>query len=303
MPSWKQVLDELQKSKRIDALDYVRRKYLKNLSKIRDRNVIAYYSGWLQKPGLSRCSINDDDKNGLMAVVHKLDRSKGLDLLLHTPGGDMAATESIIHYLHIMFDGNIVAFIPQIAMSGGTMIACSCKEIFMGKQSNMGPIDPQFGGIPAHGVINEFETALKEIKKDPSSIPLWQAIIGKYHPTFIGECKNAISLAESMVNDVLKKVMFSGDPQAGVKAQRIVAFLGDHGNTKTHARHIHIEDVKKCGLKIQNLEDNQELQDMVLTAHHCYMHTFSNSQAIKIIENQNGVAVVSIAPERQPSLP
>ena len=32
------------------------------------------------------------------------DRSKGLDLILHTPGGDIAATESLVDYLHKMFD-------------------------------------------------------------------------------------------------------------------------------------------------------------------------------------------------------
>lgn len=292
MPNWNQVLDELNRSNRKDALDFVRRKYLKNLAKHRKRNVIAYYSGWIQRPGLAKCSINDDDKNALMAAVHQMERAKGLDLLLHTPGGDMAATESIIDYLHKMFDGNIVAIIPQLAMSGGTMIACSCKEIIMGKQSNIGPIDPQFGGIPAHGVIKEFETALIETKKDPASIPLWQTIIGKYHPTFLGECQNAIQLAGDMVQSKLINTMFAGDDDAYAKAAAIVAFLNEHDDSKTHARHIHIEEAKACGLKIRDLESDQKLQDLVLTIHHCYMHTFANSTAIKIVENDRGNAVV-----------
>lgn len=199
MPNWNQVLKEIQENPRKDALDFVRRKYIKKLAEVRERNVIAYYSGWLQKPGLMRSSINDDDKNGFMATIHGLERKKGLDLILHTPGGDMAATESIVDYLRRMFNQDIVCYIPQIAMSGGTMIACSCKEIIMGKQSNIGPIDPQFGGIPAHGVIEEFETAIKAIKKDPQSIPIWQKIVEKYHPTFIGECRNAIKLSEEML--------------------------------------------------------------------------------------------------------
>ena len=36
-----------------------------------------------------------------------------------------------------------------MAMSGGTMIACSCKEILMGKHSSLGPVDPQIMGIAA----------------------------------------------------------------------------------------------------------------------------------------------------------
>lgn len=38
-----------------------------------------------------------------MSVVRGLDKSKGLDLFLHTPGGDVGATESLIDYLFDSF--------------------------------------------------------------------------------------------------------------------------------------------------------------------------------------------------------
>jgi hypothetical protein len=60
-------------------------------------------------------------------------------------------------------------------------------------------MDPQFNGIPVQGVLDEFKKALEEVKKDPDSIPIWQTIVGKYHPTFIGECKNAIEWSEKIV--------------------------------------------------------------------------------------------------------
>jgi len=65
-----------------------------------------------------------------MNPVHGLNREKGLDLFLHTPGGDFATTESMVHYLRQTFGTNIRCFIPQLAMSGGTMMACACKEIY-----------------------------------------------------------------------------------------------------------------------------------------------------------------------------
>ena len=159
MPSWNQVLQEIQECRRVDALDYIRRSYLRKLHDKRERNIICYYSGWLQKPGFTGVEIDDNDKNALMSAVHQLDRVKGLDLILHTPGGQVAATESLVHYLRTMFGSDIQAFVPQIAMSAGTMIACACQKIFMGKQSNLGPIDPQFSGIAAREVLNEFRRA------------------------------------------------------------------------------------------------------------------------------------------------
>ena len=299
MPNWTQVLEEIivREQAGENGIDAVRRKYLGLLQEKTKRNVIAYYSGFLQKPGYSFGQVNDDDKNGFMNAVHGLDRSLGLDLILHTPGGDISAAESIVHYLRQMFGTNIRAIIPQLAMSAGTMISCACKEIVMGKQSNIGPFDPQFGtGIPAHGVIEEFQMAIDEVKKDPLSLPIWQTIISKYHPTFLGECQKATALTEQIVFNWLITGMFEGDTDAANKATKIVTALNDHAGTKTHSRHLHIEDAVGFGLKVQQLEEDAELQDLVLTVHHAYMHTFANSTAGKLIENHEGSVIVLHAP-------
>jgi len=283
--------------------DAVRRKYLAELAKMRGRNILAYYSGWLQKPEAAHAnqssaniSINDGDMNAFMAVIHGMgkERNKGLDILLHTPGGDMSATEALINYLHEMFEGNIEAFVPQIAMSAGTMIACSCKKIHMGKQSSIGPIDPQLGGFPAYGVIKEFEDALDAIKKDPYYKALWQMIIGRYPPTFLGECRNAISLANNIVTKRLETVMFKGEPDACEKAKKIVASLNEHNQENmTHSRHIDVNKAEQIGLKIERLETSQELQDAVLMVHHCFMHTFAGTNCLKIVENDKGTALLT----------
>lgn len=292
MPSWDQVLKEINECKRTDALDFVRRKYLSKLQEKRNRNIICYYSGWLQKPGIGGVEIDDNDKNSFMAAIHNLDRTKGLDLILHTPGGQVAATESLVNYLHIMFSNDIVAIVPQIAMSAGTMISCSCKTIIMGKPSNLGPIDPQFNSIPAYGVISEFERAAKEIKDNPEKIPLWQMIIAKYHPTFLGDCENAISWSKEIVTNWLKEIMFKDEADPGSKAISVVEQLSNRNAMKTHSRHIGKEQCKDIGLKITDLEGDNDLQDLILTVHHSYMHTFSSSTAIKIVENHLGIATV-----------
>lgn len=290
MPSWDDVLTELKTKE--SPLDEVRRKYLLRLHQHTGRNVICYYSGWLQKPNSNKAIITDSDKNGFMNAIYQLDRNKGLDLLLHTPGGGVEATESLVHYLRQMFKCNIRVIVPQIAMSAGTMIACSAKEIIMGKQSNLGPIDPQIGGMPTHGVLLEFNRAIQEIKADPHSLPIWQTIIQKYHPTFLNTCQNAIDMSTEVVTDWLTNCMFSESPDAENMAKNAVAKLNNHTDTKSHSRHIHIDEAKSIGLKIIDLEDDETLQDLVLTVHHAYMHTMAGSSVIKMIENHNGKAIV-----------
>jgi ClpP class serine protease len=161
MPNWNDVLVELQANSR-SPHDHLRLKYLKQVHEHTGRNVLTYYSGWLHKPQFRgnpaiEFQIIDADKTGFMTCSHGVDRSKGLDLILHTPGGDVAATESLIDYLHSLYAGDVRAIVPQIAMSGGTLMALSCKEIVMGNHSSIGPIDPQIMNMPAQGIIEEFE--------------------------------------------------------------------------------------------------------------------------------------------------
>ena len=194
-----------------------------------------------------------------------------------------------------MFENDIRAIVPQLAMSAGTMIACSCKAILMGKQSNLGPIDPHMRGIPAQGVIEEFERAIREIKKDPATIAVWQPIISQYRPTFLSQCEQAIQWSNAFVEAQLAAVMFHGDRDAPRKAVAIRRFLSDYSKNKTHDRHIHAEECKEHGLRIIDLEEDPELQDLVLTIHHCYMHVFMNTPAYKVIENHLGRALVKNA--------
>lgn len=297
MPNWKDVLTELQKECEEGAVDRVRRKYLSKLSKYTKRNVIAYYSGWLQKPATPNANIGDIDIAGFMTTIHQLDKKKGLDLILHTPGGDIAATESIVTYLRKIFEINIRIIVPHLAMSAGTMIACAGKEILMGAHSNLGPIDPQFNNISAEGVLEEFNRAKKEISADPSTIPVWQVIISKYHPTFIGDCQKAIDWSKTMVTEWLKTGMFKGDTEAEEKIDKILKVIASHEATSSHARHISADICKKIGLKVTSLEKgDKKLQDLVLTVHHSFMHTFSQTAAIKIIENHMRRAIVTSIP-------
>lgn len=298
MPNWKSVLDEINKirldaaSLNAQAIDKTRHRYLTELHKKTGRNIISYYSGYLSKPGIAQLEINDEDKNGFMMAVHGLDKKLGLDLILHTPGGSIAATESIVDYLHRMFKGDIRAIVPQIAMSAGTMIACSCRSIVLSEHSNLGPIDPHLQGVPAVGVIGEFKRAFAEIKKDPKKQSVWEPIIRQYRPTFLGQCQNAIEWSKQFVESHLRTIMFKGDPQAAAKAKAITKGLLDFKKNKAHNRHIHIDECKAMGLRIERLEDDRDLQDLVLTVHHCYMHSLMNTNSFKIIENHLGAAFV-----------
>lgn len=282
MPSWSEILDAVNKAPvALEYLNNYRKELLTNISNHTDRNLITYYSGWLTHSNNPFISINDDDKNAFMQAVYKLDKKKGLDLILHTPGGDIAATESIIDYLHSVFDGDIRAIVPMMAMSAGTMIALSCKSIMMGKQSNLGPIDPQMGGVACGVVLDEFEKAKYDVGHNPASLGLWQVIISKYHPTFIVSCSNAMKLSEELADKWLSK---------NPNKETIKKVFVDHKHSKTHSRHISKEKCKEVKLTIEDMESDPKLQDLILSLHHCYSIFFDQTIVVKIVENNIGAS-------------
>jgi membrane-bound ClpP family serine protease len=298
LPAWEEILNETKEAG--STHDVIRRKYLKRLNKHTKRNTIIYYSGWLQKPDLLRqpgivMGISDADKNGFMSVIHKLDRDKGLDIILHTPGGDMAATESLVDYLRSMFGKNIRAIIPQLAMSGGTIMALSCNQIIMGKESSIGPIDPQFGAMAANGLLQEFERIRTEIRQAPQNALLWEPVLRQIKPGFITECENAIQWSHEMAGRFLKTNMFDGDRRADKKIKDIIKHLTDKTTTKTHGRHIGLEEAKTIfGDHIVELESDQKLQDLVLTVHHASIITLQATACYKMIENHEGRAFMQV---------
>lgn len=298
MPTWDSVLKEiiqLQSANTASAFDKVRRRYLRKMKAHTGRNVIAYYSGFLTKPRQEGIDITDEDKNGFMLCVHGLDRTKGLDLILHTPGGDGQATISLVEYLRGIFGREIRAFVPQIAMSAGTMIASSCREIVMGRQSSLGPIDPQFGVIAAANLLAEVKKAKEEITANPMLAAFWGPILSKITPSYLERCEWAIRDSNDFLERTLGENMFADLPEAE-KQSRIASVSAVFANNagRAHNTHFQYQQCVDAGLNITRLEDDNTLQDLVLTVHHCYMHTLANTTAFKVIENHLGRATVRV---------
>ncbi len=300
MPTWGDIHKELRSIP--NQFDYVRRKYLKELHEHTGRNTIIYASKWTQ-PGSppELITITEEDIQGFMEVIHGLE-GNNLDLILHSPGGSPVATESLVSYLRSKFD-DIRVIIPQAAMSAATMLACAANKIIMGKHSSLGPIDPQivlptphgiYRSIPAEAIKEQFELAVKECIEDSRKIGPWLPILQQYGPALYVECINAINLSKELVTEWLKKYMFAGKSDAETLARDIAEKLSDYSYFKIHSRHIDKEKAKEWGLIIEDLESDQTFQDLILSVFHATTHTFSNTQAVKIIENHKGKAFIKL---------
>lgn len=290
MPIRNDIIDKLNEDP--TQLDFLRKSYIEELSNYTDRNVITYYSSWMTKAAENQ-DINDSDMTGFMSSVHGLDRTKGLDLILHTPGGSPTASELIVKYLRKLFNNDIRVIVPHMAMSAGTMIACSAKEIIMGYQSSLGPIDPQFSGIPAYNVKAEFEEAEKDLQINPGNAQYWAIKLQQYPAAFLKSAIDAIELSQVLVTEWLGTAMFDRRiPEDQRAINQIVSSLNEHTNSLVHDRHFDCDHCRQIGLKIAQLETDQELQDKVLSLHHISMLTLEGTSTVKMIENQTNSYIV-----------
>ena len=272
----------------------VRRKYLKELADHTGRPVVLYATAFgLHKyggaPGLP-FSITIEDIQGFMAALHGV-KGTGLDLILHSPGGSLEAAEQLVNYLRAKFS-HVRAIIPQSAMSAATMVACACDEILMGKQSALGPIDPQITmmspegptTLPAQAILDEFALAKREILSDPRLAAVWIPKLQKLPHGFLKYCETTIDLAKQKVAGWLKDYMLH-DAEA---SNRLAEWLGSSTEHKTHGRPISAALARGQGLRIVPLEDDQLLQDKVLSVYHAVMLTFEKTNCVKIIESHEG---------------
>ncbi len=289
MPTWSKILNEANAvaagnpQAAASYLDSLKKDYLRKLSEKTGRNVILYFSSFLGRQPSNETLINDLDINAFMETIHGLDKNKGLDLILHTPGGDISATEQIIKYLKSSFGGDIRAIIPQMAMSAGSMIAVSCKSVIMGRQSSLGPFDPQLNGVPCQSALREFNRAVEDVSKNPASLGLWQSILTKLNPTFLTLCEQADELSEELTEKILSDKEIDKVVKANIKK-----VFAKNEDSKTHSRHIDRDKCREAGLDVINMDQDDELQDIVLTIHHCCMILAENTTACKIVENNIG---------------
>lgn len=287
MPIWSDIFEEINKtwndSIKTFNYDVVLNKYINLFSKYRNRNVIVYYSDWLNDSKTDNLDINDLDMIGFMNVVNGLDKNKGLDLIIHTPGGNPTATESIVNYLHSIFNNDIEIFVPHLAMSAGTMLACAASKIWMGKESSLGPIDPQFNGIAAINIKKEFEDAKKALENNGDSFRYWQILLSKYKPGVYYTILDALKLSSKLVEEWLIKYMFEGDENAQKISKSIVRELNE--NKGSHSKHFSYIECKDMGLKVELIESDDVIQDSVLSIYHCLQICGSSSNVSKIIAN------------------
>ncbi len=178
--------------------------------------------------------IDIEDSERILRAIRLTPKDMPIDILLHTPGGLVLASEQIACALK-RHNGKVTAFIPHYALSGGTLIALACDKIVMDADAVLGPVDPQIGiplqgGYPATSVLEALK--IKNPNRNDSVL-----IYGDI-------AKKAIRQVKRKVFILIKDKMPQG------RARRIARLLSE--GRWTHDYPITYEESLKIGLNVES---------------------------------------------------
>jgi ClpP class serine protease len=113
--------------------------------------------------------IDIEDSEQVLRAIRLTPDSVPIDLLAHTPGGLVLASEQIARALH-RHPAKVTVMVPHYAMSGGTLLALAADEILLDENAVLGPVDPQIGQWPAASIIKVADSKPLERVNDETLI-------------------------------------------------------------------------------------------------------------------------------------
>ena len=293
-----------------DEITQERRKWLAKISEIRGgRNIITYASAVTKRGDIS---IDEGDLIPFVDTVSSLDSTKGLDIILETPGGSAETVEKIVRSLRSKFS-HIAVIIPRMAMSAGTIFTMAADEILMGEISSLGPIDAQipFNGrfLPADAIIDGVEKIKEEVVKNNGKLnPAYIPILQNINPGIISHCQTAQEFSKSLVRHWLKEYKFShwethssnGVPvterEKEKRAAEIAAALCSHSKWLTHGRSLGIKELSDLKLEIINYSQDSNLNEAITRYFILLIMTFDMTSIFKIFETPTAYVIKQAIP-------
>jgi ClpP class serine protease len=178
--------------------------------------------------------IDIDDSEQLLRAIRMTPPEMPIDLLLHTPGGLVLASDQIAYALK-RHDGRVTVIVPHYAMSGGTLVALAADEILMDPDAVLGPVDPQLGSLPRGSW--PAASILKALEQDNPNRDDETLILGDV-------ARKAIDQVRATVRELLEGRV------EGAEAERLAALLSE--GRWTHDYPIRLEEARALGLPVSD---------------------------------------------------
>ena len=168
--------------------------------------------------------------NRIYTAASRANREKPILLVLLNMGGSIEAGYLISKTCKRLAKEKFVAAVPRKAKSAATLLALGADEIHMGLMSELGPIDPQFGGLPALGMKNALEILSDLACKHPgASKMLGEYLQNKLDLRILGYFERINNSAIQYAERLLAGKELEGEKTPRSLADHFVNHYKDHG--------------------------------------------------------------------------
>lgn len=175
--------------------------------------------------------IDIEDSEDVLRAIRLTPPDMPIDLLLHTPGGLVLASEQIAFALKRR-EGKVTVFVPHYAMSGGTLVALAADEIVMDQNAVLGPVDPQLGTAQSSFAAASVLKALEQPNPNRDDTTL---ILG-----------DLAQKALRQVHETVRKLLLEHHTET--EAERIATAIS--GGQWTHDYPLDVDELRELGIKV-----------------------------------------------------
>lgn len=219
------------------------------------------------------------DHHVRLAVESLTDPRGKLLVIIDTPGGIVEVAERIVSTLRHHYE-EVEFLIPDRAMSAGTVLTMSGDAILMDYFSRLGPIDPQLfieDKPIVTSVLSYLEQFARLVEKSQNGT-LTSAelvLLQKLDLADLRQYELAAELSVNLIREWLVHYKFkdwythssTDQPvtlsEKEAKAEEIARALNNQAKWGSHNRGIDRRVLTELGLKIDNLENDQTLSNLV----------------------------------------
>ena len=235
---------------------YHRQDLVKNIQQESEFRLICYVS--------SGCRIEHNDALQFRDLLHRVGDGEDIELLLHTPGGDIDTADRLIHMIREKVgDATFRIVVPHLAKSAGTLMVLGADAVVMSDTSELGPIDPQvlipdstgtLRWAAAQSYLDAYKTHSEALRDNPEDLPS-EIMFRKLDPVVRQRCVAAKRRSRSLAEDLLKRGMFREGGNWTATADRLI----DTEEWQAHSQGISMYDATDIGLRVHRINPQDDL--------------------------------------------
>ena len=240
----------------MNAQRYARQSLIKQIEEVTSTTLICYVSANPQ--------IDRTDVIGMVDLLHNITPGTPIDLLLHSPGGNIDAAEKLVLLIRKRAGtAPVRVIVPDYAKSAATLIALGANTIVMSDSSELGAIDPQvelpdsnghLQTLSAQSYLDAFHRHADRLKEDPDD-PVARLMLGKMEPAAVRKLERMIKRSHSIAEALLGQAMIKNEAEATDIADK----LSDTERLHSHGQMISHEHARRLGLHVSYLSPQDPL--------------------------------------------